>query len=127
ALPGNYAIKVHYYGSRQQTLIGPTTMVATVFTNWGRPDEKREVLTLRLDSPRDMEEVGVVTIGPSGGAIATEQPAGRALAPFRALRRGMPAEQVTAARGQPGTAGGEGRIELGYPLADRSEVRAGLG
>ena len=46
------------------TLVGPATMVATVFTNWGRPDEKREILTLRLDSPRDMEEVGVVTIAP---------------------------------------------------------------
>ena len=64
APPGRYAVKVHYYGSRQQTLVGPATMVATVFTNWGRPDEKREILTLRLDSPRDMEEVGVVTIDP---------------------------------------------------------------
>ena len=67
ALPGDYAVKVHYYGSRQQTLIGPATMVATVFTNWGRPDEKRQILTLRLDTPRDMEEVGVVTIGPGAG------------------------------------------------------------
>ena len=66
ALPGDYAVKVHYYGSRQQTLIGPATMVATVFTNWGRADEKKQILTLRLDTPREMEEVGVVTIGPGG-------------------------------------------------------------
>ncbi len=63
ALPGQYSIKVHYYGSRQQTLVGPATMVATVYTNYGRVDEKRQILTLRLDSPKDMEEVGVVTIG----------------------------------------------------------------
>lgn len=63
AVPGAYEIRVHYYGSRQQTLVGPATMIATVYTNWGRPDERREVLTLRLDGPRDLEQVGVVTIG----------------------------------------------------------------
>ncbi|MGC4000952.1 MAG: DUF2135 domain-containing protein [Anaeromyxobacter sp.] len=62
AVPGDYAVKVHYYGSRAQTLVGPATLVATVYTNWGRPDEKRQVLTLRLDSPRDLEPVGVVTV-----------------------------------------------------------------
>lgn len=63
ALPGKYEVKVHYYGSRQQTLVGPATMIATVFTHWGRADEKKEILTLRLDSPKDLELVGVVTIG----------------------------------------------------------------
>jgi hypothetical protein len=62
ALPGKYEIKVHYYGSRQQTLVGPATMIATVFTHWGRADEKKEILTLRLDSPRDLELVGAVTV-----------------------------------------------------------------
>lgn len=63
ALPGDYTVKVHYYGSGQQTVIGPATMIATVYTNWGRPDERREVLTLRLDAPRELERVGVVRIG----------------------------------------------------------------
>ena len=74
AVPGTYDIRVHYFGSRQQTLVGPATMTATVFTNWGRPDEKREVLTLRLDSPRDLERVGVVTIGPGSSASAKVSP-----------------------------------------------------
>jgi len=63
AVPGPYAVKAHYYGSSQQTLVGPATLTATVFTNWGRPDEKKQLLTLRLESPREMEEIGVVTIG----------------------------------------------------------------
>jgi Ca-activated chloride channel family protein len=63
SLPGAYQVKVHYYGSGQQTLIGPATLVATVYTNWGRPDERKQLLTLRLDSPRDLEPVGVVKIG----------------------------------------------------------------
>jgi hypothetical protein len=67
AVPGPYAVKAHYYGSGQQTLVGPATLTATVFTNWGRPDEKRQLLTLRLESPREMEQIGVVTMGGRGG------------------------------------------------------------
>jgi Ca-activated chloride channel family protein len=81
AAPGRYDIRVHYFGSRQQTLVGPATMTATVFTNWGRPDERREVLTLRLDCPRDMERVGVVTIGARGPASGALEPARKAAPP----------------------------------------------
>ena len=70
AMHGRYGVKVHYYGSHQQTLVGPATVTATVFTNWGRPDEKRQTLTLRLGTPREMEEVGVVTIGGETHAAA---------------------------------------------------------
>jgi hypothetical protein len=66
ALPGSYDLRVHYYGSGQQTLVGPATLIATVYTNWGRPSEKRQVLTVRLDQPKDLERVGVVRIGPQG-------------------------------------------------------------
>jgi Flp pilus assembly protein TadD len=70
ALPGAYDIRVHYYGSRQQTLVGPATLVATVYTNRGRPDEKRQVLTLRLDNqPKELERIGVVRIGPPEAQI----------------------------------------------------------
>lgn len=129
AVPGDYAVKVHYYGSRQQTLVGPATMVATVFTNWGRADEKRQTLTLRLDGPRAMEEVGVVTIGPRAGAGQEQGGAGqggepaRTLAAFRALRRGMSVDAVTAAVGQPDSVGGTSGVELRYRLADGTEVR----
>jgi hypothetical protein len=67
AVPGAYAIKVHYYGSHQQRLVGPATITATVFTNWGRPEERREVMTIRLADPRDLEPVGEVTIGAARG------------------------------------------------------------
>ncbi|HEX4385599.1 MAG TPA: DUF2135 domain-containing protein, partial [Myxococcales bacterium] len=70
AMHGQYGVKVHYYGSHQQTLVGPATVTATVFTNWGRADEKRQTLTLRLGTPREMEEVGVVTIGAQSQAAA---------------------------------------------------------
>jgi hypothetical protein len=63
ALDGAYDVRVHYYGSGQQTLVGPATLIATVSTNWGRPNEKREVLTLRLDEPKELEKIGIVRIG----------------------------------------------------------------
>jgi hypothetical protein len=121
ATPGAYAVKAHYYGSRQQTLIGPATLTATVYTNWGRPDEKREVLTLRLDRPREMEDVGVVQIG--GAAREPGKGADRTLDTFRALKRGMTADAVTVTVGQPDEVGGTGAIELRYRLGDGAEVR----
>ena len=63
ALPGVYKIRCKYYGSRQQTLVGPASVTATVITNFGREDERRQVLTLRLQEVKDMVDIGEVTIG----------------------------------------------------------------
>jgi tetratricopeptide (TPR) repeat protein len=63
AQPGTYTIRAHYYGSRQQTLLGPATVTATVITRYGRPGEQRQVLTLRLESAKDLVEIGKVRIG----------------------------------------------------------------
>lgn len=61
---GTYGILAHYFGSRQQTLTGPATVTATVFTNWGRADETRQTLSLRLDKVKDKVPVGSVEIKP---------------------------------------------------------------
>lgn len=109
AFKGAYAIKAKYYGSRQQTVVGPATLTATVYTDWGRADEKRQTLTLRLDKPRDIVEIGRVTFG--GGAdiepavkpeAAGEMPVPREAAEaFEGLRVGMKQAEVAAAVGQP--------------------------
>jgi tetratricopeptide (TPR) repeat protein len=59
---GVYKVLANYFGSRQQTLVGPATVTATVFTNWGRPEEKRQTLSLRLEKPKDKVEIGAVTL-----------------------------------------------------------------
>ena len=64
ALPGNYKIRAHYYGSRQQTLAGPVTVQATLITNFGRPDESRQSLTLRLATQNETVDIGAAKIGP---------------------------------------------------------------
>ena len=61
---GEYKVLVNYFGSRQQTLLGPATVTATVFTNWGRPNESRQTLSLRLEKVKDKVPVGTVTVNP---------------------------------------------------------------
>jgi hypothetical protein len=62
-MPGQYAIQANFFGSRQQALVGPTTVHATVITNFGRPDEKRQYLTLRLTDTKQVVDIGTVTLG----------------------------------------------------------------
>jgi len=62
ARPGDYTVKTHYYGSHQQTLTGACTVIVNVFTNFGRPNEERQVLTLRLEEASDQVTVGTIRI-----------------------------------------------------------------
>ena len=62
-IPGTYTIQANYYGSYQQTLTGPATILATIFTNFGRPDEQRRTITVRLSEVKDIVDVGEVTLG----------------------------------------------------------------
>ena len=58
-------IQAKYYSSGQQTLTGPATVFATVFTNFGRPDEDRRTLTVRVAEVKHVIDVGEVKIGES--------------------------------------------------------------
>jgi Ca-activated chloride channel homolog len=69
-MPGKYIIQANYYGSRQQELTGPCTVQATVITDFGKPTEKRESLTLRLATQKETATIGTVTLGGPGGAKA---------------------------------------------------------
>lgn len=60
ARTGTYKIEVHFYGSSAQTLLGPVTVQAEVFTNFGRPNEQRRSITLRLETRDDTFKVGEV-------------------------------------------------------------------
>ncbi|MBR1588657.1 MAG: DUF2135 domain-containing protein, partial [Kiritimatiellae bacterium] len=62
AAKGVYKVLANYFGSRQQTLLGPATVTATVYTNWGRADEKRQILSLRLEKVKDKAPIGDVTV-----------------------------------------------------------------
>ncbi|MFI5381388.1 MAG: YfaP family protein, partial [Tepidisphaerales bacterium] len=62
AMKGQYKIQANFFGSRQQSLSGPTTLQAEVITNFGRPNEKRQAITLRLEKAKDVVDVGIITI-----------------------------------------------------------------
>ena len=102
AQPGVYRIRCKYCVSRQQTLVGPATVTATVITSFGRADERRRVLTLRLETVKDMVDIGAVTIG---GATQPEQ---------------KPVTPVTRA-------GRSGVTTLVYRTVEGTEVRLGFG
>jgi uncharacterized protein YfaP (DUF2135 family) len=57
---GSYKIEVNYYGSQAVQLMGPATVQAEVITHFGRPNEKRKSLTLRLEEKKETVLVGEV-------------------------------------------------------------------
>ena len=59
-LKGTYKIEANFYGSSAPELTGPTTLQVEFFTNYGRADEKRDAITLRLDKAKDVIHVGDV-------------------------------------------------------------------
>lgn len=61
-LSGTYTIKAHYYGDRQQSIAGPTTVTAYIWTNYGTPQEKKQEITLRLKGTKEIVDIGTVTI-----------------------------------------------------------------
>jgi uncharacterized protein YfaP (DUF2135 family) len=60
---GPYKIMANYFGSQQQSVQGPVTVQATVITNFGRPTERRQSLTLRLTEQKETVTVGEVRVG----------------------------------------------------------------
>lgn len=59
---GTYRVLAHYYASHQTALTGPTAVTATIYTDWGTASEKREILTLRLDKPKDKVPIGDIKV-----------------------------------------------------------------
>ncbi len=62
AIPGKYKIVSNYFASHQQKLTGPVTVTATVFTNWGRPNEKSQTMSLQLLNAKDHVSIGEIKI-----------------------------------------------------------------
>jgi Ca-activated chloride channel homolog len=60
AMHGTYKIEVNYFGSQAAQLMGPVTVQAEVIAHFGRPNEKRKSLTLRLEEKKETMLVGEV-------------------------------------------------------------------
>jgi Ca-activated chloride channel homolog len=122
AVPGVYQIKAHYYGSRQQTVAGACTVIAHVFLNYGRADEQKQVMTLRLDRPSDQVVVGEVAFTGSAPAAHADWSAR-----FRKLRRGMTIDEVSNVVGQPARIEGTETTVLVYEPAPGIVIHVKVG
>lgn len=59
ATKGTYKIEIDYYGDTQVTIAGPTTVMAELYTHYGTPQEKKELIVLQMKK----EDKGGVYIG----------------------------------------------------------------
>ncbi|MCX5747167.1 MAG: DUF2135 domain-containing protein, partial [Proteobacteria bacterium] len=105
---GVYTVKAHYYGSHQQAIAGACTVIVQVILNFGRANEERQTLTLRLDRPSDQVVVGAVTFG--GAQVEAWRPR------FKRLRTGMAIDEIVNVVGQPTRIEGANETVLVYEL-----------
>jgi hypothetical protein len=111
AQPGIYTVKAHYYGSHQQDVAGACTVIVQVTVDFGRANEQRQIMTLRLDRPSDQVVVGDVTF-----AGQTPQAADWRTS-FRRLRKGMTIDEISNVVGQPSRIEGAEETVLVYQPA----------
>ncbi len=57
---GAYKVLVNYYADNVQKISGPTVLKVTLFTNYGKANEKRKITIVRLDKEEDEIEVGIL-------------------------------------------------------------------
>jgi hypothetical protein len=63
APPGLFKITTNYFGGQEvSSLTGPTTLLLSIFTNYGRPNQTANLTTIRLQGARDNNEIGSITI-----------------------------------------------------------------
>ena len=60
AAHGTYKIEANYFGSQATRLLGPVTVQVDVLTNYGRANEQRKSLTLRLKEAKETVRVGEI-------------------------------------------------------------------
>jgi tetratricopeptide (TPR) repeat protein len=63
AKPGKYTVQAQFYGHRQQVVAPATTLMMRLTTGFGRPDQKDELVTLRLAGQSELVTVGSFEVG----------------------------------------------------------------
>ncbi len=57
---GDYTVKVHFYGNNSPELSGATTLYVDVFTNYGRENQQKQTMSLRLENAGEDYLVGTI-------------------------------------------------------------------
>ncbi len=59
---GKYLVEINFFGDRRQTLGGPVTVKAELFTHFGQPNQKREIINCRLTGNKEVIKIGSLTM-----------------------------------------------------------------
>ena len=59
---GVYKARTNYYSSHEQKLVGPATITAIVYTNWGRAGENSNITSIRLGNEKETIDIAEVNI-----------------------------------------------------------------
>jgi|WetSurSiteA1Bulk_404760.scaffolds.fasta_scaffold00237_3 hypothetical protein len=63
AAAGEYLIQANYFGNRSQTFLAPVTLHLAFYTNYGKPGQQQQEVTIRLENQKDVIDVGKFTFG----------------------------------------------------------------
>ena len=58
AVNGEYLVQTNYYGTRSQAILAPVNLHLIFFTNYGKPNQKEQQITIRLENQKDIIDVG---------------------------------------------------------------------
>jgi tetratricopeptide (TPR) repeat protein len=58
AMSGKYLVQANYYGTHSQAQLAPVNLHMVFITNFGKPNQKKQELTIRLENKKDIIEVG---------------------------------------------------------------------
>jgi len=62
AMKGTYKVQTDFFGSNAQQLTGAVTLQVEIFTNYGRPGEKKQTITVRLTEKKETIDIGEVKL-----------------------------------------------------------------
>ena len=60
-LTGQYLVQANYYGTHSQAILAPVNLHLAFFTNFGKPSQKKQEVTIRLEGQKDVIDVGKFT------------------------------------------------------------------
>ncbi len=63
AANGKYKIEVNLYGDSRQTLGGPIAIKADLYTNYGKPSQKKETINFRVTEGKEVVQIGALRFG----------------------------------------------------------------
>ncbi|MDD4969336.1 MAG: DUF2135 domain-containing protein [Paludibacter sp.] len=58
AVTGKYSVEANYYGTHSQALLAPVNLHVVFITNFGKPNQKKKEVTIRLNEREDVINVG---------------------------------------------------------------------